>query len=273
MTSKEIRYASLLDILFEGRNKEYGAYALRRGYNHRLLLALGAGLSVVLFFILINTLNKNDGQSPPVDPPRKESITITKIELPADLQPAGQPKPKPVPPKPVDAATVKYTTPLLVNDDLRRTEVPDISTLAINAIGSENRAGENYTGTAPDNPAVTGGGPGAVTGTIVAENPPGPSSHPEFPGGFAALKDFLSRNLYTPAQLEIGDKKIVKARFIVDKDGSVSGVEIEVSGGRAFDREVVRVCRKMPKWKPALQNGNPVAVSYILPVTFIGVEQ
>jgi protein TonB len=59
----------------------------------------------------------------------------------------------------------------------------------------------------------------------------------------------------------------------VDKDGSVNTFEIVTSGGREFDNEVVRVCKKMPRWIPALQNGINVPVSYVLPVTFIGVEQ
>jgi periplasmic protein TonB len=96
---------------------------------------------------------------------------------------------------------------------------------------------------------------------------------PEFPGGKDALKQFLSRNLTTPGDLEDGEKKVVKIQFKVDKDGSVTTFEIVTSGGSEFDREVVRVCKKMPRWTPAIQNGINVPVSYVLPVTFIGVEE
>jgi len=86
------------------------------------------------------------------------------------------------------------------------------------------------------------------------------------------LKKFLARNLVSPDNLDRGDLKTVRVRFIVDKDGSVSSLEILNSGGDDFDDEVVRVCRRMPKWIPALQNGMNVPVSYILPVTFMGSE-
>jgi protein TonB len=66
---------------------------------------------------------------------------------------------------------------------------------------------------------------------------------------------------------------MVQIRFKVDKDGVVSDLEISRSGGSEFDREVIRVCKKMPRWKPAVQNGFNVPVNYMLPVTFIGAEQ
>ena len=97
--------------------------------------------------------------------------------------------------------------------------------------------------------------------------------NPEFPGGQEALIRFLRNNLYTPEELQVGEKKTVQVRFKVDTDGSISSVEIIQSGTALFDKEVIRVCKKMPRWKPAFQNGSNIAVSYMLPVTFIGVEQ
>lgn len=273
MANKEMLHASLLDILFEGRNKEYGAYALRRGYGHRLLTALGAGLSVILLFMLVSTLmNSGDNRYAAGNHYAKDNLVLTQIELRPDPQPE-QPKPEPVPPKPVrPAASVKYTTPLLV-DNLPRAEAPDMTTPGNNAIGTDNKPGEIPAGIAPAVPPVADGGTGPATGMPASGHTGGSYSSPEFPGGFEALREFLSRNLVTPHDLDAGEKKMVRARFFVDKDGFVSGVEIETSGGKAFDREVIRVCKKMPKWKPAIQNGNPVKVSYVLPVTFVGAEQ
>jgi periplasmic protein TonB len=98
-------------------------------------------------------------------------------------------------------------------------------------------------------------------------------AQPEFPGGPEALMRFLSRHLNTPEELESGQKKMVRARFKVDRDGTISLVEIEQSAGNSFDKEVIRVCKKMPRWKPAVQNGVPVPISYVLPVTFLGIDQ
>jgi protein TonB len=60
---------------------------------------------------------------------------------------------------------------------------------------------------------------------------------------------------------------------MVAKDGTISTIEIVASGGNEYDKEVMRVCRKMPRWKPAIQNGEPATMSYVLPVTFMGLEQ
>ncbi len=96
---------------------------------------------------------------------------------------------------------------------------------------------------------------------------------PEFPGGADAWINFLRRNLVPPAQLEPGDKKIVSIRFFVSADGTVTDFEVMQSAGKVFDNEVIRVLKKMPKWKPAIQNGQPVARAFTQPVTFIGVEE
>ena len=116
------------------------------------------------------------------------------------------------------------------------------------------------------------------TGTITTSGPSQPDfvaeeKDPQFPGGQEALKQFLARNLGSPGDLEEGEKKVVKVKFKVEKDGSVTALEIVSSGGNDFDREVVRVCKKMPRWIPAVQNGINVPVSYVLPVTFIGTEE
>jgi protein TonB len=84
---------------------------------------------------------------------------------------------------------------------------------------------------------------------------------------------FLSANLITPSDLDAGEKKTVMIRFKVSTDGTVNGFEIIQSAGSIYDNEVIRVLKKMPKWKPAIQNGHTVSTSFTQPVTFMGVEQ
>jgi protein TonB len=105
------------------------------------------------------------------------------------------------------------------------------------------------------------------------EEIPLPSRQPQFPGGEAAWIAFLKRYLQAPEDLEPGQRVEVVVQFWVDVDGSVSRTSVMKSGGSSFDKEVLRVIKKMPKWEPALQHGNPVAVPYSQPVTFMGVEQ
>ena len=96
-----------------------------------------------------------------------------------------------------------------------------------------------------------------------------PDAMPEFPGGQEALLRFLSKNLRMPRQdLEPDSKVSTLVRFVVDKNGTVTGIEFEKSGGKDFDNEVVRVVKKMPQWKPGMQNGKNVAVYFKLPVIF-----
>lgn len=84
---------------------------------------------------------------------------------------------------------------------------------------------------------------------------------------------FLNRNLHAPQDLESGEKRIVNIRFHVDVDGTITNFQIIQSGGAAFDNEVIRVLKKMPKWMPALQAGQPVTISFTQPVTFVGPEE
>ena len=100
-----------------------------------------------------------------------------------------------------------------------------------------------------------------------------PNKQPQFPGGMQAWAAFLNKNLQVPQELESNEKRIVNIRFHVDVDGMITNFHIVQSGGAAFDNEVIRVLKRMPKWMPALQGGKPVAVSFTQPVTFMGVEE
>ncbi len=279
MTSKEILKADLLDIIFEKRNKDYGAYAIRRGYNHRMLTALGAALSVILLFVLINAFGKKNVSAAPLG--RKERIVeITEVKMfkeklkepekPAEVKKSIEVK-KPV----AKIASKKFISSIQIKpDDQVKETLPDVTSLEDKAISDKTEDGkkENEIPREKEKSADNGNG----DKTVITQTQPdffANEKEPEFPGGPEALKRFLAKNLTTPSDLEDGEKKTVHIRFKVDKDGAVNSFEIITSGGNEFDNEVVRVCKKMPRWIPALQNGIHVPVSYVLPVTFIGVEQ
>ena len=80
---------------------------------------------------------------------------------------------------------------------------------------------------------------------------------PGFPGGYEVWMKFLNRNLKMPIELEKGDKKTVVVQFLVKADGSVNDFTIVQSQGISFDNEVLRVLKRMPKWKSALENDRP----------------
>lgn len=272
MTNKEILQSDLLDIIFENRNKDYGAYALRRGYNTRLLTALGAGLTVILFFVLINGLKKETSVASNNVTKERNEIVIRSIQMPQEKpkEPEQASKAKPAP----KVAEIKFTNPKITEDNKVKEPLPPVEDLSGKVTSTQNVTGIPDDGKEkpvikPEDPVGTGtAGPSQPVADFVIQE-----RDPEFPGGAEALKKFLARYLSTPDELEAGEKKVVKVKFKVDKDGSVNTFEIITSGGDGFDDEVLRVVKKMPRWVPAIQNGVNVPVSYVLPVTFIGMEE
>jgi len=98
--------------------------------------------------------------------------------------------------------------------------------------------------------------------TVVEQNP-------EFPGGEAALMQFIKKNLKYPAfAAENGIQGRVTLSFTVEKDGSIANIEVMRSPAEELSKEAIRVVSSMPKWKPGKQRGKPVRVKYVLPVTF-----
>jgi len=275
MTNSDILQSDMLDIIFEHRNKAYGAYSLRKGYPFRLLTALGAGLLVMLLFLVTSAAHLQEKKKNPVVEP-KEGIVIRTISLPeAIVKQPEQPK-EPARQKPVrKIATVQYTTPPKIRKD---TEVKQ-AMVSTKELEGKEIADKTTEGVAADNTViltketVTDPGNQLVLTTVhpqpvfVADE-----RDPEFPGGQEGLIQFMTRNLGRPGDLEGGERKVVQIRFKVDKDGSVSAFEIVTSGGDEYDREVLRVCKRMPRWIPAIQNGIHVPVNYMLPVIFIGAE-
>ena len=268
MTNKEILQADLLDILFEHRNKLYGAYALRKTYSRRLGFALGVALSIVLLFILMSFIKKGDKYTGPFKDNR--TMILTDVNLPKDKVEEPEPKKeKQKPPK----ALVDYQPPLIVEDDKVKETLPDLNDIDNADIGNKNQKGDKPDDIANTRTASDGDGNIAVKEPEKKVEPPGPTREPSFPGGPAAWLKFLQRILQAPEDIEPGKRIEVQIRFWVDIDGSVSRPEIMKSGGDAFDKEVLRVMKKMPKWEPALQAGRPIAVAYQQPVIFIGEEQ
>lgn len=271
MTNRELLQASVLDIVFEHRNKDYGAYELRRQYEKRLWLALGITFALLLVFATLPSLKRSKAAVVPVT---KEKPAVVIREVYIRPQPPKEPEPvKPRAASAPKAAARKYTSQIQIKPDLvAKPDLPDMADLGDKQIDVRDVDGPPATGPA---------GPSEIPSAGTGSGPLEPASvsdfearevQPEFPGGEAALHRFLASQLQSPEELASGERKIVRVRFVIGKDGIVAEAEILSSGGPAFDREVVRVMRKMPRWKPASQNGIPVAVSYLLPVTFVGME-
>lgn len=265
MTSNEILQADLLDILFDNRNKQYGAYTLRRNYNYRLTLALGLSLSsVLLLFLLFPSGRIRPGGIVHAQP----DVTVTTVDLP---EPVKKIIPPPVTKTPQKQFSQQRFTKMIIVNKQTVDPPPDLRLLEQRLISTRTLEG-----------------PPAVPGiSMVEQDPPAPAKaesensggfvpverEPQFPGGQRAWLQFLQRNLVAPEELEAGERKTVSIRFFVAIDGAVTAFQVLQSAGKSFDNEVIRVLKKMPKWTPALQNGQPVARAFTQPVTFVGLEQ
>lgn len=268
MTSPEIQQAAFLDLLFENRNKLYGAYNLRKFYNQRLATALLLSIALALILLLVIAKNIRQGTAavPKYNPGELTVHTFVIPEQPKPIIP-----PPPTQPKPATASLAQrqYVQIHITTDPVTTNDVPAQGDLKDAVISNTTIAGVP----APATPVVSNSNAGTEpqTQTPVYEGPL--SAEPQFPGGAAAWAAFLSRHLQAPETLETGEKKTVFVTFLVDADGSVTHFDVVQSGGAAFDAEVIRVLKKMPKWKPALRNGQPAAVSFTQPVTFIAMGE
>jgi periplasmic protein TonB len=262
MTSNEILKADVLDIVFDNRNKEYGAYLLRKYYNNRLLIALGGMIGFVLIIVLVVNLSPGVKHAiqEAIKPEKSTVVVVDHIE---------PPPPTPVPPPVQPARQVRSSANIILADETTVRTQEEIDRSIISGVDVD---GPDVN---PELPSVAEPTPAAVM--PVVENPPPPPPAPttpaSFPGGQQAWMKFLNKYLQTPGELQAGEKKSVVVRFVVDEEGSVSKFEITRSGGAAFDNEVIRVLKKMPKWKPAVQNGRSVAVMFSQPVSFMAFEE
>lgn len=266
MTSQQILQSDVLDILFENRNKTYGAYDLRKTYNMRLWKALGGTLLSVLALLFFgNTSSTKDT----IEKPDTEYI-VREVKVPEEK--------KPEPPKERLQAQPPQQTKTDVYENKIKVVEQTIETIATQdqlrdaAFGDKKIEGPSIT-TMQQPPLPPSTGNGNVQEEKTKEEPPLPNRQPQFPGGVDAWRNFLSRYLQAPQDLEAGEKRTVIVRFWVDEEGAVTNFQVMQSAGSAFDNEVIRVLKKMPKWLPAIQNGRPVAISFTQPVTFTSVEE
>jgi protein TonB len=270
MEPLDILRADPLDLLFEHRNKMYGAYPLRKYYPQRLIISMAiifSGVVMLAFFYLRFRDQTVAGKKP----------DFTGDYIIQTIDPFLPPKPLPPPnlphpPKP--PAALEYVTPLIVRDEIPARTMAGIEDLGSHAIGLKTAAGESES---EPTQSIGNGNEPAGTATdsakITTEIFDHPEQMPEFPGGSEALKRFLQKNLRMPENnLESGTQVKVIARFVVGPDGRVRDVEILLAADEVFNREVRRVILKMPEWKPGMQHNRNVAVYFNLPVNFVAEE-
>jgi len=266
MKPEMILQADFEDLLFEYRNKDYGAYTLRRSYNKRMYISVTVMLLAALIFFLFQRWNASSQNLAP-------SVKSFLTTCPVEISQVELVKPKVVEPPKVKAATIQYTAPVLVKEIV--SALPEISELEKDVhIGVTTQEGlpESQLKEPPvQEPAASGSEAGEKAPEIFERV----ELMPEFPGGMAALYRYIGRKIrMDDKELEPGTSKRVLCRFVVDAKGKVSQWTIlQGAGSAVLDAEVLRVVAGMPQWRPGVQNGKPVAVYFNLPFVFQSTEE
>jgi periplasmic protein TonB len=253
MDTNKILSADLLDLIFDDRNKAYGAYELRKTYNKRIKKALF--LTATLAGLIFAGAALASSLKPKGDDFLIKDVTMVNIveEVQPDIpepEPERQPDPEPV-------RTEQFTTPVIVNeedvdppptqDDLATAKIDDFSQKGVDDVGI----------TEPTNP---GDGTGIVEAKPVTE--PAIWEKVEIDAKFNGdWEKFLLKNLNSTLPVDNGapaGRHKVAVRFVVDVDGTVSDITPLTNVGFGMEQEAVRVLKKSAKWEPAFQNSRHV---------------
>ena len=242
------------DLIFEGRNKDYGAYKMRARAARRL------NFSVVLV-IVIAAVGFSIPRLITMVTPEKEEPEVKQEEV-QKVQPVA-------PPPPALKSSIKFTAPVIKKDE----EVADEDQMRTQEELTESKVAisiADIQGTDEEGGELVEDLKQVVTEAPVEEEVFNMVEQaPQFPGGQAELMAYLSKNIHYPViAQENGIQGSVVCQFVVGSDGSIRDIVVARSLDPSCDKEAVRVIQSMPKWIPGRQNGKAVSVRYTLPVRF-----
>jgi protein TonB len=249
--------SDLDEIVFEGKNKEYGAYYLRKAYNRFLtrslmvaIIALILGVGIP-FLIFTQTATANEDKT----------VSTEMLAPPPTNKNEPPPPPPPPPPKALEQQ-MKFTAPVVVTDTTQETGLQTQDDLNNSTVNTAPVDDGNITvdDKVEDKVIETVEAPPVFT--IVEEMP-------AFPGGEEARVKFLQDNMQYPQMAkESGIQGTVYVTFVVDENGKVIDTKVLRGIGGGCDEEAVRVVKIMPKWTPGKQTGKAVRVQFNMPIRF-----
>lgn len=270
---------SLDDIVFQGRNRAYGAYLLRKLYSQHLNLASAVSIGLfVLLLLLPGIVRQFGGTSPaPVRPAPSDDqvVTLTQINLPPIEEPvvpppAAAPQTPPAGVEPVK--TVKHTALRVVPNEQAPDPVPTVDDFK-NAVGGT----ETKDGTGGQR--LAGFTEGEIDGQFTEAPTALPTFStpylyaevmPAFPGGEEAMLKFMSENVSYPLSAKrAGISGTVFVSFTVGASGNITDIKVVKSLGGGTDEEAIRLIKSMPNWLPGKMNGREVPVRLTLPIRFV----
>jgi protein TonB len=277
MTNAQLATASLDDIVFDGRNRHYGAYELRALYQRhmtRALIIATAMLALLLVFPLLAQLLKEDVVAAPTD---LDKGKVTLIAPPLAPEKVITPPPIAAPPKSVlpaaptqHLATTRFTEMKVTPDNQATEEVPDHKLLENSTVATITTPGE--TSTADLGPLTDNSGPKEIGGDVIKESPYFyVEQMPELPGGGgqkAIVAAIQKAAKYPASALSNQIEGKIYVSFVVNSLGDVSDVKVVKGLGYGLDEETIRAVKTLPRFTPGKQNGRAVSVAYTVPISF-----
>ena len=264
------------DLMFENRNKEYGAYVLRRQTTARNIKSI---ITVLILFALVMVYMVAKNAYDDYQAKHQAQTQVTELTaLQEQKKEAKVERKEVVKQEKIEQvvekvkSSIKFTAPVIKKDDEVRPEdemksQDEIMNSKV-AVGFANVIGND------ENGEVLKAKEALVTEPVKPKEEENKvfdvvEQMPSFPGGMAALMAYLQKSIkYPPVAEENGIQGRVVCTFVVERDGSVTDVRVAKSVDPSLDKEAVRVVSAMPKWIPGKQNGQSVRVKYTLPVTF-----
>lgn len=274
MDSNKILGADILDILFEGKNKEYGAYELRKTYNKRITMALiiTAAIALMIFVGSVIAKNINTSDTKTID---VKDLTLEEVKTPEPPKPPPPPPPKLPPPPPIK--TIQFTPPKIVKDQEVIKPPPENKELEKAQVAVKTVEGTKDVGIVAPPQEEKSAAVEPPKAVAVDEDKVFTKVEIEasFPGGEGGWTRYVTKAIQASMDelQEAGESGTCRVRFIVSKDGSVSDVVATTMKGSKLAEIAVNAIRKGPKWTPAQQNGRYVNAYREQPVTFTITEQ
>lgn len=277
MANQSIYSEKWIDLVFENRNKEYGAYQLRKENPKTTLKALGIGVLLLTFIVSIPMLMNEYGTNPVII--TDNGPIITPLEFKKVVYPPEQ-KPDAEAVTPLTQKESKKPKPEVKKENLIDPTVTKKEN-ATTEIAPNAEPQENYV--EPTEGAISGtensggkGGKGSATeaATSGTNNPDGNGTHvtavldkqPVFPGGINKFYSYVAQNFRAP-ETQISNTIKVYVSFVIEKDGTMTDIKVLRNPGFGLDQEAIRVLKGLKtKWTPGILNGKPVRTAYNLPI-------
>jgi len=253
---------ALDEIVFQHRNKAYGAYALRKSYSSHLNKAMLILFFALAFLVIYSRLTSN------IHPLKKEMTEeiilpfqpMTNVEFVIEKQPNLEPP----------HVSLKRTTrseEMIIKPDTKTIKEPETKKEPASSVNATS--GTGVTVSSPITAVVPG------SSNVISVTTPEEAAvefvdlMPSFPGGQEALSNFLRSEIHVPAaaeQMQVTGSVLLS--FVIEKDGTVSHVEVVKGKGFGLDEEAERVVKLMPKWNPGKSKNQTVRVKFFLPIRF-----